>query len=52
MSEIDIGLVNYSLKCISGIYKNMSLPISFSTEGEIIGCKDRDEVSIESELKA
>ena len=40
LKEIDVGLVNYSLKCVSGPYQHMQVYISLAPEGEVVGCSE------------
>jgi hypothetical protein len=42
LPDIDVGPINYSLKCVVGAYKHMHFYISLAPEGEIVGSVPKD----------
>ena len=42
LPNIDVGPINYSLKCVVGAYKHMHFYISLAPEGEIVGSVPKD----------
>lgn len=38
LPNIDVGTVNYSLKCVVGAYQHMQFYLSLAPEGEVVGC--------------